>query len=381
MLVTRLTAGPFRSLERLEVELPPGITSLVGPNGAGKTNTLEALYFALTGRSFRTGDRRELIPHGTSLARAEADVETSEGAHHELLAAVSRSEGRRHLLDGSPVDPAIAARHRPRVAVFSPDLLTLIKGPPAERRAHLDGLIAARWPSRADLRKRFGQALAQRNALVARVAAGSNPSTDLDPWDATVAAAMAPLIAARTEIAAELAAPFAAAASDLGLPGVAEIAYAPRAEGGIEELRAGLAERRDADLRLGRTSWGAHLDEFKLLLDGKALRRYGSQGQQRIALLALISAERELLLEATGSVPLLLLDDVMSELDPSRRSRLVDHLGTAGQTLITAADRDALPPPARQSLFTLPLGLAPESEDAAADSTAEAKPPSAEEAA
>ena len=154
MLVTRLTAGPFRSLERLEVELPPGITSLVGPNGAGKTNTLEALYFALTGRSFRTGDRRELIPHGTSLARAEAGVETTEGAHHELFAAVTRSEGRRHLLDGSPVEPSIAARHRPRVAVFSPDLLTLIKGPPAERRAHLDGLIAARWPSRRSASRR-----------------------------------------------------------------------------------------------------------------------------------------------------------------------------------------------------------------------------------
>ena len=372
MLVARLTAGPFRSIERLEVELPPGVTSLVGPNGAGKTNTLEALYFALTGRSFRTADRRELIPHGTDLARSEVDVETTEGAHHRLLGAVTRSEGRRHLLDGSPVDPAVAARHRPRVAVFSPDLLALVKGPPAERRAHLDGLIAARWSSRADLRKRYGQALAQRNALVARVAAARNSPSDLDPWDATVAAAMAPLIAARAEIAEELAPPFAAAASDLGLPGAAEISYAPRAAGGVDEILEGLAERREADLRLGRTSWGAHLDEFKLTLGGKALRRYGSQGQQRLALLALLSSERELLLESTGTVPLLLLDDVMSELDPSRRARLVEHLGTAGQTLITAADREALPSPARESLFTLPLGLA-RSTDEGSTSTSSAE--------
>ena len=365
MLVTRLNAGPFRSLERLELQLPAGVTSLVGPNGAGKTNTLEALYFALTGRSFRTADRRELIPHGTDLARAEVEVETTEGAHHELFAAVSRAEGRRHLLDESPVEPAVAARHRPRVAVFSPDLLTLVKGPPAERRAHLDGLIGARWPSRADLRKRFGQALAQRNALVSRVAAGRNPPADLDPWDATVAAAMAPLISARAEVASELAGPFAQAAEELGLPGRAEFSYAPRAEGAVEEIRAGLAERRDADIRLGRTSWGAHLDDFKLGLDGKALRRYGSQGQQRIALLALLSAERELLLRSTGSVPLLLLDDVMSELDPARRDRLVEHLGTAGQTLITAADREALPARARESLFTLPFGLATSAEEAA----------------
>jgi DNA replication and repair protein RecF len=365
MLVTRLTTGPFRSLDGLQLELPPGITSLVGPNGAGKTNTLEALYFALTGRSFRTADRRELIPHGTDLARAETEVVTEEGIRHELMAGVSRAEGRRHLLDGMPAEPAVVARHRPRVAVFSPDLLTLVKGPPSERRAHLDGLIAARWPSRTDLRQRFGQALAQRNALVSRVAAGRSAPASLDPWDAALAAAMAPLIAARAEIAAELNPPFAAAAAELGLVGTGEIAYAPRAEGDVDELRAGLAERRDADIRLGRTSWGAQLDEFKVLLDGRALRRYGSQGQQRLALLALLSAERELLLEATGTVPLLLLDDVMSELDPARRAGLVEHLGTAGQTLITAADRDAIPPAARASLFTLPFALADAAEAAA----------------
>jgi DNA replication and repair protein RecF len=358
MRVTRLNTGPFRSIESLSLDLPAGITSLVGPNGAGKTNTLESVYFALTGRSFRTADRRELIPHGGDLARSEVEVTGDDGARHRLLGAVTRADGRRHLLDGSPSDPAEIARHRPRVAVFAPDLLALVKGPPAERRAHLDGLIAARWTSRSDLRRRFGQALAQRNALIARVAAGRSSTSDIDPWDATLASAMAPLVEARGELAAELAAPFAAAAAELGLQGEAEIAYAPRAAGDAEEIRAGLAERRDADLRLGRTSWGAHLDEFKLSLDGKALRRFGSQGQQRLGLLALLSAERALLLESTGTVPLLLLDDVMSELDPGRRDRLVDHLGEAGQTLVTAADRDALPTAARRSLVSLPLGTA-----------------------
>src|SRR5688500_7990889 len=140
MLVSRLNAGPFRSLGELQLELPPGITSLVGPNGAGKTNTLEALYFALTVRSFRTADRRALIPHGPDLAPAEVEIVTAEGLRHELFAAIGPSGGRRHRLDASPADPPMIARHRPRVAVFSPDLLTLVKGPPAERRAHLDGL-------------------------------------------------------------------------------------------------------------------------------------------------------------------------------------------------------------------------------------------------
>ncbi|MGC1853427.1 MAG: AAA family ATPase, partial [Solirubrobacterales bacterium] len=133
MRVTAVEARPLRSLNDVRVELGQGIVSLLGPNGAGKTNLLEALYFALTGRSFRTTDRRELIPFGGQLARAEAVVRDEDGVERRLLASVSRSDGRRHLLDGSPAEPATLARHRPPVAVFSPDRLTLVKGPPAER--------------------------------------------------------------------------------------------------------------------------------------------------------------------------------------------------------------------------------------------------------
>src|SRR5215475_6665551 len=106
MLVTAIEAKPLRSLDRVRVDLPPGIVSVVGPNGAGKTNLVEALYFALTGRSFRTSDRRELIPFGGSLARAEATVCDEDGIEVRLLASVSRTEGRRHLLDGNPADPS-----------------------------------------------------------------------------------------------------------------------------------------------------------------------------------------------------------------------------------------------------------------------------------
>ncbi|HEX7059259.1 MAG TPA: DNA replication and repair protein RecF [Solirubrobacterales bacterium] len=349
MLVTAVEARPLRSLENARVEPAPGITSLIGPNGAGKTNFLEALYFGLTGRSFRTADRRELIPFGGSLARAEVMVHDGDVARHRFLASVSRAEGRRHLLDGSPAEAATAARHRPPVAVFSPDRLTLVKGPPAERRSHLDLYVAARWPSRTELRRRYSQALAQRNALLSRVAAGHTAAAELDVWDATVAEAAAPLIAARREAAEELAAPFATAALDLGLDGVAALSYAPRADGSAEELRAGLEERRNADLKLGRGSWGPHLDDLKLSIDGKALRRYGSQGQQRMALLALLFAERDSLLAARRVAPLLLLDDVMSELDPSRRERLVERLRSDGQTLITAADESSVPAAAREA--------------------------------
>lgn len=353
MLVTAVEARPLRSLEAVRVELGDGIVSVVGPNGAGKTNLLEALYFALTGRSFRTSDRRELIPFGGQLARADAVVRDDDGAERRYLASVSRGEGRRHLLDGGVSDPATLARHRPPVAVFSPDRLALVKGPPAERRAHLDRFIAVRWPSRAGLRQRYGQALAQRNALLARLVQRGGGG-DLEVWDATLAEAAAGLVTARAEAVGELAAPFATAARELGLEGGAAIEYAPRASGSAEEIRSGLGERRDADLRLGRTSWGPHLDELKISLAGRALRRYGSQGQQRAALLALIFAQREALLAAHRVAPLLLLDDVMSELDPGRRSLLVDRLTGGGQALISAAAEESVPAPALRRLVRMP---------------------------
>jgi DNA replication and repair protein RecF len=354
VLVTAIEARPVRSLDRVRVELEPGIVSVVGPNGVGKTNLVEALYFALTGRSFRTSDRRELIPFGGQLARAEATVRDADGLERRLLASVSRGEGRRHLLDGSPADPATIARARPPVAVFAPDRLSLIKGPPAERRAHLDGFAAARWPARAELRKRYGQALAQRNALLARIAAGRGGEGDLDVWDAGLAAAAAPLVATREEAVAELAEPFASAAAELALEGGATLEYAPRASGSAEEIRAGLEERRERDIRMGRCSWGPHLDELKVGFGGRPLRRYGSQGQQRAALLALLFAEREALLAARQVTPLLLLDDVMSELDRDRRQRLVDRLAGDGQALLTAADEDAVPAAALSAVLRMP---------------------------
>jgi DNA replication and repair protein RecF len=362
VLVTAIEAKPLRSLDRVRVELAPGIVSVIGPNGTGKTNLVEALYFALTGRSFRTSDRRDLIPFGGSLARAEATIRDEDGIEHRLLASVSRSEGRRHLLDGEPASPATIARSRPPVAVFSPDRLTLVKGPPAERRAHLDGFIAARWPARSELRKRYGQAIAQRNALLSRLSAGYGSAEDLRIWDAGLADAAAPLVEARAEAVAELAGPFAATATELGLEDGA-LEYAPRAAGSAEEIRAGLEERRDQDIRLGRSSWGPHLDELKLLSAGRSLRRFGSQGQQRASLLALLFAERAALLEARRVTPLLLLDDVMSELDPTRRDLLVGRLGDGGQVLITAADEESVPPPARQSVVRMPP---PQTESAAA---------------
>src|SRR5918995_1752090 len=303
MLVRLLEARGFRNLGVAEVELADRGTLIHGPNGAGKTNLLEALCFGLTGTSWRTRTDRELIGFGEGLARAEVTVQDGD-ERRQFVASVIRGEGRAHRLDGNPVPGEVAAL-RPAVAIFSPDRLVLIKGPPALRRGHLDRFVAALWPARAEARRRFGRALAQRNALVARVRSG---------------------------------------AAALGLPGVATIRYRPRtgltdADGIAEQLR----ERRAQDVERGHTTHGPHLDEVEIAADDRPLRRFGSQGEQRTALLALLFAEREALLEARRTPPLMLLDDVMSELDPDRRVLLVELLGGGGQALITATDPSQVP--------------------------------------
>ena len=141
------------------------------PNGAGKTNLLEATYTALAGRSCRTRDDRETIAFGESLARGGGGRSPATASAAPFLSSVSRAEGRRHLVDGAPAG-AEAAALRPALAVFMPDRLALVKGPPAGRRTHLDGFCAALWPARGEARRRYSRALAQRNALLGRIRAG-----------------------------------------------------------------------------------------------------------------------------------------------------------------------------------------------------------------
>lgn len=343
MLVESLRTLAFRNLEDGEIALGEGVTLLWGPNGAGKTNVLEALYFALAGRSCRTRADRETIRFGERVSRAEAVVR--EGAERrEFLAAVERDGGRRHLLAGSPVGEAQAAL-RPAIAVFMPDRLNLVKGPPANRRAHLDGFAIALRPAQGEARRRYSRALAQRNALVGRIRRGAATPDSLDAWDAELAGAGVELMAARREAVEVLAPRFAMAAADLGLGERATIAYRPRSGArDAGELGSELADRRESDLARGFTTHGPHLDELALERDGRALRRYGSQGQQRAALLALLFAERDALLAERRAPPLMLLDDVTSELDPERRELLCERLtGGGGQALITATEPEHLP--------------------------------------
>jgi len=344
MIATRLTLRDFRTYGTAAVELGPGLTVVTGRNGAGKTNLLEGLYFACTGRSCRTGNERECVRFGAQLTRLELRCEDDEGQPHEIGVGFQPGEAKRLSVDGAPVDRLTDVAARPLVSVFLPDRLELVTGTPALRRAHLDQVVAALRPARAGTRRAYSAALAQRNALVAAIRAGRAGRSSLPAWDAELARHGIALMADRAAVVDDLRPRFGAHAELLGLAGEPEIAYRPRSRATTaEELAGELAERVDADLERGFTGHGPHRDDLALRRDGRELRAYGSRGQQRLGLLALLLAEREVLAEERGTPPLMLLDDVMSELDAGRRKRLVDLLRTGGQSLITTTDLAHVP--------------------------------------
>jgi DNA replication and repair protein RecF len=341
----------FRSYERAQAELGAGLTVVVGPNGVGKTNLLEGIYFALTARSCRTSNERELLHFGAEVARAEAEVEAEDGLHL-LEVGFKPGDPKRLRVDGAPVERFGPDVPRPLVVVFLPERLELVRGGPSLRRAHLDQFAAALHPALADLRPRYARALAQRNVLVARGAAHL-----LDPWDGELARIGWELMEARQGAATRLAEPFGRLGSELGLPDGAELSYRPRSHAdGPEGLRAEFAERRQADIQRGFTAHGPHRDELQLAHAGRPLRAFGSQGQQRVALLALLMAEREVLIETHDRAPLVLLDDVMSELDAERRRRLAELLRGGGQALVTATEAEHVPGAGEPGVVTIQVG-------------------------
>jgi DNA replication and repair protein RecF len=308
----------------------------VGENGAGKTNLLEALHVGTQGFSPRTRNDAQLVRFGAEAGRIELAGKRG-GTALEIEITLRPRDAKKAVLNGASLRAAEQLRTEVATLVFTPDRLVVVKGGPAARRAYFDRALGRLFPARAGLAAEYAAAVAQRNAALRRVVVGASSRDAVGPWTQRVAELGEQLVGARSEAISELGAPFAERASELDLPR-AELVYEAEAPT-AEALEGRLAE----DLERGTTGLGPHLDEIEIRADGRDLRRFGSQGEQRLAVLSLLLAEAELLASRSPVRPLLLLDDVLSELDERRRRALAERLSGGGQTLITATGAGALP--------------------------------------
>jgi DNA replication and repair protein RecF len=299
------------------------------------------------GFSPRTRSDAQLIRFGESSARVALRGSRGESAL-DLELTLRAGEAKRARANGAPLRAAEQLRAEVATLVFTPDRLAIVKGGPATRRAYLDRVLARLAPARATLSAEYGAAVAQRNASLRRVAGGFSTPDALAPWTVRVAELGGALVHARREAVAQLGPAFAERAGELGLAD-AVLRYDGE-EPTVEEL-----ERRAArDAERGWTSIGPHLDDVAVLAGDRDLRGFGSQGEQRIAVLSLLLGEADLLVERSGIPPLLLLDDVLSELDPERRRILAERIARRGQTLVTSTTAEALPTEPDQVLEVTP---------------------------
>jgi DNA replication and repair protein RecF len=308
---------------------------VVGENGAGKTNLLESLHVGTQGFSPRTRNDRELIRFGADAASIALSG-TRAGTPLQVRVGLSTGRPKQAVVNGVRLTSAEQLRRTAQTLVFTPDRLTIVKGGPAARRAYFDRVVGRLFPSRATLSTDYGAAIAQRNAALRRVGLGYSSRDAVAPWTEQVAALGTTLVAARRDVLAQLEPGFAERVQELGLAG-GRLAYA-----GEEPTPAALEARLERDLERCATGLGPHLHDVTIAVGERELRSFGSQGEQRLAVLGLLLAEAELL-AARGEPPLLLLDDVLSELDPGRRRTLAARIARMAQTVVTTTSRDSFP--------------------------------------
>lgn len=348
MRLDALSLTQFRSYEQLDVAFRDAdVHVFLGPNGAGKTNLLEAVSVLSTGHSFLAAEERDLMQWGRDYYRLRGRVRADNGEEKtvEVASQCVPSVRRACYVNDvrSPVGRLTGVL--PSVA-FLPQDLSLFTGSPARRRALLNDLLVQVSPAFAQSLSVYGKALKQRNALLQKIAEGTGRPQDLSVWDASIAQEGARITLAHLELLKVLQCTLREELVALGETWSAvHLSYerkgeAVTEEGIYEELLAALQHYRERDIIIGATTVGPHRHDWRMEADGRALQSFASRGQQRTAVLALLFLEISYLELARGEKPVVLLDDVFSELDPERQSRLLEVLGSH-QVLLTATH---LPP-------------------------------------
>ena len=330
----------FRNYADAAVLLAPGLNVVVGENAQGKTNLLEAISFTVTGSSPRTTNDPEVVRWGEGFARTEARI-SLDGSAGERQVAVGYAPGQKKRLtvDGAPA-PSLtnyaAGGAGIRVVTFFPDDIRIVKGAPADRRVFLDDLLSSLRSSYALAATEYARAVQQRNQLLRRIRDGMSSERTLSTWDRKVVELGETVLRGRSAAIGPLESYFEASLRALYGPEKAALRYSYSAplDGYAEALR----EAHRADIERGTTSVGPHRDDFEVLLGGVSLTTFGSQGQQRLATLALKFAAKDHLQAETGEDPILLFDDVMSELDERRREYLAGYFLESTQAVISTTN-------------------------------------------
>jgi DNA replication and repair protein RecF len=341
VLLRRLQLRNHRNYAQLDISMAPGVNVFLGANGQGKTNLLEAVAMLALSASPRARREVELVGPVAGASRIEADVESS-GRRMELVIAlnVEGERARRTIeVDGARRRAVDLPGHF-RVTLFWPDDLGLVKAGPDQRRRFLNQLLVQVQPGYARALSGMRRILEQRNSLLKKMAAGEAAAGQLEVWNEELVRVGTEVVDARASAVNELAPEAARFHGEIGGGEQLEIEYI----GPPEDMAAAVHNSLADDLRRGSTSIGPHRDDLRVLLDGQDARGYGSQGQQRTAVVSLKLAEAELVARRTGERPVLLLDDVLSELDLERRGALLRQVGGGGQVVITSVDVGPFPP-------------------------------------
>lgn len=342
MRVTSLSLRDFRSYEQAEVIPGEGMTVFSGPNAQGKTNLLEALHLCCTGRSHRTSRDEEMIRWGTPGSRVKVFSQQRDGTHEVTVSLLRGQKKKKNVM--------IGARRAERIGelfghvfsvLFSPEDLQIVKGGPSERRRFIDMQLSQLRPVYFYSLQAYMHALNQRNALLRAIAERPDLSDTLESWDEQLAREGAKIVRGRREVIECLSAD--ASLEHLRLTDEKEtlrlryVSEAAEAEDPESFLLRRLAETRQDDMRRQTTTTGVHRDDLAVSINGKDARVYASQGQQRSVVLSLKLAQTTFAERERGEPPVLMLDDVMSELDPQRRRLLIGRIDRM-QTFVTCTD-------------------------------------------
>jgi DNA replication and repair protein RecF len=359
----------LRGYASLDVTFGPGPHIVWGPNAAGKTSLLEAMVLLAWGRSHRTATDGELIRWQAGLARVEGTVGADTLEVAIVRAGAGGTAGRKRIRVNGLGRRAAGLAGLLRIVLFAPEEMLLIVGSPSLRRAVIDQLASSGSPAYADAFTTYGRTLQQRNSLLRAIREDGASRDELRFWDGAFLDAGGAIVTERRRLLETLAGPLATAhaeiAPDEAAAGRLALRYVTNAppvpgESSRDALARRLVETADKEIWNGSTLVGPHRDDLVFELDGRDLATFASRGQQRTAILALKLAELDLVTALDGRPPLLLLDDVFSELDPDRRAHLVRRIAALPQAFITTTTLDDLDPGLRAIATTWEVRTGPD---------------------